>query len=226
MSNDKPTLEPPIGVLGGTFDPIHHGHLRLALETAEQLHLDEVRMIPNGQPPHRDAPAASAEQRAHWVNLATAPEPRLTMDSRELRRAGRSYTVDTLADMRAEWPNRPLCLIMGRDVFADLPSWHHWRELFELAHIALIDRGSSRPALAAEAAAELDIRYSDDPAILASRPAGAIIPIEPPTLAISASRIRALLAAGASPRYLLPDTVLEELMTTNVYSQPATTERS
>lgn len=226
MSTQSTHLRPPIGILGGTFDPVHHGHLRLALETAEMLRLAEVRLVPNGQPPHRDAPEASAEQRARWVEMATRSEPRLTMDDRELHRAGRSYTVDTLADMRSEWPNTPLCLIMGRDVFADLPNWHRWRDLFQLAHIALIDRPGPRPELAAEATAELAARHSDDPGALAQRSAGMIIPIEPPTLAVSASRIRGLLADGANPRYLLPDAVLEELMNTPTYIPTTTTERS
>lgn len=223
MSSKQP-LNPPIGILGGTFDPIHHGHLRLALDTAELLRLAEVRLVPNGQPPHRDAPIANAANRASWVGLATDPEPRLTLDDRELKRTGRSYTVDTLADMRAQWPQTPLCLIMGRDVFAKLPSWHDWRRLFDLAHIVLIDRPGPRPTLADEAAAELDTRQVTDPSVLAAHSAGAIIPIEPPTLAISASRIRHLLATDASVRYLLPDSVLEELMTNETYTQTATTE--
>lgn len=223
MARDS-ELRPPIGILGGTFDPVHNGHLRLALETAELLGLGEVRLVPNGQPPHRGTPGAPAERRAHWVGLATAPEPRLTVDDRELRRGGRSYTVDTLADMHAEWPNTPLCLIMGRDVFAELPSWHDWRRLFELAHIVLIDRSGEQPALAAEAEAELAVRQVDKAAVLATMRAGAIIPIQPPTLAVSASHIRHLIATGASPRYLLPDAVLEDLMYTKIYADQPTIE--
>src|SRR5699024_2419974 len=130
----------PVGILGGTFDPIHNGHLRLAMELVACLSLDHVRLIPNGRPPHRDAPGAAPGQRAKWIRLAVANEPRLRLDDRELLRDGPSYMVDTLGSLRAELCAQPLCLVMGRDVFAKLPEWHDWRRLFDLAHIVLINR--------------------------------------------------------------------------------------
>lgn len=222
-AKQAPTGRPgaPIGVLGGTFDPVHNGHLRLAMELADELGLAQVRLIPNGRPPHRDQPSATPGQRAKWIRVATADEPLLALDDRELLREGNSYTVDTLASLREDFPDHPLCLIMGRDVFAKLPSWDRWQSLFEHAHIVLIERPGLHAELAPEAAALLSERGTDDVATLHERPTGAIYSYAPPPLAISASRIRALLANGASPRYLLPEVILEDIMDTDIYRSPS-----
>lgn len=213
INNDKA----PIGILGGTFDPVHNGHLRLAMELTTDLRLAEVRLIPNGRPPHREQPGATPGQRAKWIRVATAKEPRLVLDDRELRREGASYTIDTLASLRADFPEHPLCLIMGRDVFAKLPSWHHWQRLFEYAHIVLIERPGLSADFADEATAELQMRSTTDTEALHRKLAGAIYNYAPPPLAISASRIRELIAAGASPRYLLPATILDDIMDSEIY---------
>lgn len=210
----------PIGVLGGTFDPVHHGHLRLAMELATDLKLGQVRLIPNGRPPHREQPGASPGQRAKWIRVATADEPRLALDDRELLRDGDSYMVDTLASLRGDFPDNPLCLIMGRDVFATLPSWHAWRALFDHAHIVLIERPGLSAEFAPEAANELARRASTDVEELHRRRAGVIYSYAPPPLAISASRIRRLIASGASPRYLLPAAILDDIMETKIYRPP------
>lgn len=210
----------PIGILGGTFDPVHNGHLRLAMELATDLCLAQVRLVPNGRPPHREQPGATPGQRAKWIRVATANEPRLTLDDRELLRNGASYTVDTLASLQADFPDNPLCLIMGRDVFAKLPSWHEWRRLFEFAHIVLIERPGLSAELAPEAAAELRARSASDIHDLRNRRSGVIYSYAPPPLAISASRIRELIAAGASPRYLLPAAILDDIMDSRIYHSP------
>lgn len=207
----------PVGILGGTFDPIHNGHLRLAMELATELRLSQVRLIPNGRPPHRDQPVATPGQRAKWIRVATANEPLLRLDDRELMRRGASYTVDTLASLREELPDTPLCLIMGRDVFAHLPSWHEWQTLFEYAHIVLIERPGMHADYAAEATQVLEKRQVDNVEALHSALGGTIYNYAPPPLAISASRIRELLAAGGSPRYLLPATILDDIMDAKVY---------
>ena len=207
----------PVGVLGGTFDPVHNGHLRLAMEIATALSFRQVRLVPCARPPHRGAPAASPGQRAKWIRVATSNEPRLRLDDRELLRNGPSYTVDTLASLRREMPETPLCLIMGRDVFANLPSWDRWLEIFDSAHIVLIDRPGIEVKLQAEAQAALDARATDDAEALRNHLGGTIYAYAPPPLAISASRIRALLAEGASPRYLLPTTVLDDIIDAGVY---------
>ncbi|RJS93624.1 nicotinate-nucleotide adenylyltransferase [Salinisphaera sp. Q1T1-3] len=222
-AKQAPTGAPgaPIGILGGTFDPVHNGHLRLAMELATELKLAQVRLIPNGRPPHREQPGATPGQRAKWIRVATADEPLLALDDRELLRRGHSYTVDTLASLRTDFPDRPLCLIMGRDVFAKLPSWHRWEALFEHAHIVLIERPGLHAELAPEARELLAERGVDDIRALHEHLAGAIYSYAPPPLAISASRIRALIATGASPRYLLPEVILEDIMDTDIYRAPA-----
>jgi nicotinate-nucleotide adenylyltransferase len=213
----------PIGILGGTFDPVHHGHLRLGMELACDLRLAQVRFVPNGRPPHRDQPSATPSQRAKWIRVATADEPLLTLDDRELRRDGNSYMVDTLASLRADFPGHPLCLIMGRDVFAKLPSWHEWQGLFDYAHIVLVDRPGLTAEMARQAADEFAKRASDDTGDLHRHPAGVIYSYAPPPLAISASRIRNLIAAGSSPRYLLPAAVLADIMDCRIYHTNNTT---
>lgn len=211
--------ERPIGILGGTFDPVHHGHLRLAVELTLKLDLREVRLVPSARPPHRDAPAASPGQRAKWIRVAIANQPCLRLDDRELLRDGPSYTVDTLDSLRTELPETPLCLIMGRDVYAGLPQWHDWQRLFDYAHIVLVDRPGIHPDLPDEAAVEIQQRHTADPRMLAASLGGCIHVCAPPPLAISASRIRALLAAGQSPRYLLPDVVLNDILDAGVYGE-------
>ena len=214
----------PIGILGGTFDPVHNGHLRLALELADGLGLARVRLVPCAQPPHREAPVASPGQRAKWIRVAITGEPRLRLDDRELLRDGPSYTVDTLDSMRREFPDTPLCLIMGRDVMAGLDEWRDWRRLFDYAHIILVERPDADGELPAAVAAELEERRDDDPAALAAAAQGLIHVCSPPPLTISGTRIRRLLAEGRSPRFLLPDVVLDEILDAGVYRrnpQPA-----
>src|SRR4029453_3192092 len=150
-----------LGVFGGTFDPIHCGHLELAREVRAGLNLDAVRFIPAGDPPHRAAPVAPAIHRLAMVELAIADDPGLEVDTREIQRRGRSYSVETLEDLRCEAPARPLALIVGGDAFLGFPGWHRWRELFALAHVIVVARPGVSfelalpPALAAEWATRL-----------------------------------------------------------------------
>lgn len=214
----------PVGVLGGTFDPVHNGHLRLAMELVAELELDHIRLIPNGQPPHREAPGATPGQRSKWIRVAVSEEPRLRLDDRELLREGPSWMVDTLASLKADLPGQPLCLVMGRDVFAQLPEWHEWQHLFELAHIVLINRPEIATQLQKQAQTELDARHTDNNHALHSSESGLIYSYAPPPLAISASRIRDLLASGHSPRYLLPGRILNDIMDAGVYQQSEKTK--
>jgi nicotinate-nucleotide adenylyltransferase len=203
-----------IALLGGTFDPVHYGHLRFADDVRRVLGLAEVRIVPAGDPPHRAGPAASAADRLAMLRLAVAEFPGLVVDERELRRAGKSYTVLTLEELRKEFPARPLLLLLGADAFRGLPSWHRWHEIFDLAHVVVVERPGVD--LAADLAAPLlpvwRERLVADPAALFARPAGAIYvqPIAP--LAVSASSIRAALAqrdaGGGEWRRLLPPAVL------------------
>jgi cytidyltransferase-like protein len=119
----------PMGIFGGTFDPIHYAHLRTAFELQQALRLKEIRFLPAGNPPHRDQPFASAQLRLKMVELATAGQPGFVVDDREVRKEGPSYSVETLGELRHEYPDRSLCLIVGMDAFLSLPKWHQWREL-------------------------------------------------------------------------------------------------
>jgi nicotinate-nucleotide adenylyltransferase len=212
-----------LGILGGTFDPIHYGHLELAREVREALPLAALRLIPAGTPPHRVAPVASATDRLAMVRLAAADYPGLEVDEREILRKGPSYTVVTLEELRAEAPSRPLALIVGADALAGLPQWHRWREIFELAHIVAVARPGKMPAdaLAPELAREWQRRFSDDAQDLLRRPAGAIL-VQPITEhPIAASAIRAELARGregvAAVSGLLPPSVLAYIERNQLY---------
>jgi nicotinate-nucleotide adenylyltransferase len=214
----------PIGVLGGTFDPIHYGHLRLAEEVGETLRLEEVRFVPSGTPPHRSAPAVPAEHRLAMTRLAAAGNSRFTVDEREVRRAGPGYTYDTLQALRAELGAvRPLALLLGADAFLEFATWHRWREILGLAHIAV----AHRPGFPVEQwsgrmpqplAREYANRRMQQPLAVHLSPAGGIVVIPFTALEISATAIRDMLRAGASPRYLLPGAVLDYIRANHLYS--------
>ena len=193
----------PLAIFGGTFDPIHLGHLCVAWEAAELLDAD-VLMMPAGLPPHRPAPIAGAAQRLAMLQVALRGQSRLSPDARELARDGASYTVDTLAGLRTEQGDRPLVLLLGADAFAGLPDWHEWRRLFELAHIGVLSRPGERAPLPEALQREIAGRRVEDATALRSLPAGSVVELAVTPLEISATRIRQLLAAGREPRYLLP----------------------
>lgn len=197
----------PLAILGGTFDPVHIGHLNAAWEAAELLDA-EVRLMPANVPPHRPPPVASAEQRVAMLRTALQGQSRLSLDTRELQREGPSYTVDTLAELRAGQGDRPLVLLLGEDAFAGLPSWHRWRELFGLAHVGVLTRPGIEPSWPLVPGGMAGIRKAATPVALREAPAGfvAALPITP--LDISATRIRELLASGLTPHYLLPPGLL------------------
>ncbi len=213
----------PIGLLGGTFDPIHYGHLRLAEELAEALNLVEVRFLPTGTPPHRGQPHASARHRLEMVKLAIAGNPRFVLDEHEIHKTAPCYMVDTLVELRAELgAERPLVLFLGADAFRGLTGWSRWRRLFDLAHLAIAHRPGHSSAgweatLPSELAQEYHVRLSDDPAALYASAAGRIFCHAITQLAISASQIRALVKAGRSARYLAPEGVLDYIAVHRLY---------
>ncbi|MFZ5621703.1 MAG: nicotinate-nucleotide adenylyltransferase [Pseudomonadota bacterium] len=206
-----------IGIFGGTFDPIHFGHLRCAWEIAEQLALREVRMLPARVPPHRDQPVASADQRRRLLELALAGQTLLRLDTRELERDGPSYMVDTLSSLRGEVNDEPLCLILGQDAFNGLDTWHRWEAIPGLAHLVVITRPGSALADSGPVRALVERCGVESADELRARPAGAVLFRTVTPLAISASGIRDLLAEGRSPRYLLPDAVLDCVQREGVY---------
>lgn len=196
-----------IGIFGGTFDPVHYGHLRTALEVCEALELEELRFIPCGVPPHRGQPEAPAEDRLALLQLALdGADPRFRIDDRELRRSGPSFMVDTLTSIRAELVDCPLCLIVGIDAFQGMPAWHRWRELFKLAHVIVMER-PYEPSYADALERVLSQRLVSDRGALAQLAAGCIYFQDVSQLAISASRIRDLIRHGKSAQYLVPDAV-------------------
>ncbi|HET7333355.1 nicotinate-nucleotide adenylyltransferase [Dyella sp.] len=193
----------PLALFGGTFDPIHIGHLSVAWEASELLDA-EVRLMPANVPPHRPPPTASATQRVDMLRAALRGQSRLALDTRELERSGPSYTIDTLEELRREYGERPLVLLLGADAFAGLRSWHRWRELFDVTHLGVINRPGIEACVPVELERAVAARRTDDPGVIRSMPAGKVIELAVTPLEVSATRIRELLAAGRDPRYLLP----------------------
>jgi nicotinate-nucleotide adenylyltransferase len=207
-----------VGVLGGTFNPVHYGHLRSALELVQSLGLEQLRLMPSAVPPHREAPTCSATHRAAMVGLAVAGEPRLACDSRELQRSGKSYTIDSLMDIRRELDaGQSLCLVMGCDAVLSIDTWHRWQELLDWVHIVVIARPGWHLPQAGVVAQWLESHRLASVDALRQRVAGGIIIEELRPLAISSTEIRDLLAAGQSARYLLPEAVLDYIKTHNLY---------
>ncbi|WP_181298011.1 nicotinate-nucleotide adenylyltransferase [Pseudomonas sp. Q2-TVG4-2] len=206
-----------IGVLGGTFDPVHIGHLRGALEVAETLGLDEVRLVPNFRPPHRETPNSSAQDRLAMVRLAVEDLPMLAVDARELERDKPSYTLDTLESLRDELEHDDqIFLIVGWDAFCGLPSWHRWEELLDHCHILIMQRPDA-DSEAPEALRDLlAARSVSDPLALAGS-SGQIAFVWQAPLGVSATRIRQFLASGRSVRFLVPDAVLAYINAHGLY---------
>ena len=204
-----------IGVLGGTFDPIHFGHLRTALEVQQALGLDEVRLIPLRDPPHRPPPGTPAEQRLAMVRAAVAGESVFRVDDRELRRSGKSYTLETLRSLRLEMSDTPLCLIMGSDAFRGFPEWRDPGQILETAHLVIMRRPGEDPPC------PYPDRVVLTPEALRSHKCGSILYLEVSQLEISSTRIRRLVREGRSPRYLLPDPVLDIIHKHRLYLHQA-----
>jgi len=208
----------PIGIFGGTFDPIHYGHLRSAFEMLQVLRLSEVRFFPSGDPPHRGSTYATAQLRLEMVRAATAGQPEFVVDDREMRRAGPSYTIDTLISLRKEHPDASLGLIVGMDAFLGLTSWHRWDELLDLAHIVVAHRPGWR---APDIGALGDIidrhgtHHVDD---LHDNTHGQIHIHAVTQLEISSTEIRDIVAAGRDPRFLMPDVVRDIIVDNHCYT--------
>lgn len=206
-----------IGIFGGTFDPVHLGHLRPALEILDALCLDHIRFIPAGRPPHRGVPRASAGLRLVMLKAALSDETRFVVDERELGKTTPCYTVETLAELRREFPDDALYLLVGMDAFLGFPAWHEWQRLFELAHIVVAHRpgwvfkgagalADILPAHLVGAVDELDGRL-----------AGCVLMQAVTQLEISATQVRSTIATGGDPRYLVPDAVRSIIIESKCY---------
>ncbi|MDP2902516.1 MAG: nicotinate-nucleotide adenylyltransferase [Methylovulum sp.] len=203
-----------IGILGGTFDPVHYGHLRAALEVKTIFGLAEVRLIPSATPPHREQPAASALMRSQMLALAVNNQPGLLVDTRELDRPGASYMVDTLHSLRQDSPNQPLLLFIGTDAFNHLTGWHRWRHLLDYAHIVVMTRPGSTVQ---KSDGFFNARLAYEKQELAQTNAGKLFfqPVTP--LDISATAIRHMIAEKQNPGFLLPDAVIEYIQQNRLY---------
>jgi len=212
-----------IGIFGGTFDPIHFGHLRLATELSEAFHLDQVLFVPNGLPYHRGRTAhATDDQRLTMLKLATGRDARFGIDERELRRQGPTYTYDTLAELRRErGPDTALVFLLGSDAFARISTWHRWTELFDLAHFAVAIRADDTEWLSKGPGAfpaDVGPRVTLNLRELLGSPAGKIMTFSMTPLAIASTAIRNLVKDDGSIRYLTPDPVAEYIRSHKLYT--------
>jgi nicotinate-nucleotide adenylyltransferase len=207
-----------IGIFGGTFDPVHYGHLRAALEAMERLQLQDFRLLPAGTPPHRASTFASADHRLAMLKLALSRYPELQVDDREVRREGSSYMVDTLGEIRREEGEAPILMMIGQDAANVLDQWYDWHKLFDLAHLVIMRRPESKHIYSGALFEQVQPRLVNDPDQLRKTPAGLILPLEVTQLAISSTEIRRQIHAGLSPRFLLPDSVIEYILEHGLYS--------
>lgn len=211
-------MSKPIGIFGGTFDPVHYGHLHSAWAALEQLQLDHIRLIPCHIPPHRDPAHASTQDRVNMLEYATQSVSELVIDPRETLRDGPSYTVDTLATLREDFPSQSLCLLLGMDAFAGLTRWHHWEALTDYAHLVVFSRPDHGLPTDSDLNRFLKAHQADSSDALHQETHGKIVLMDTLVpLDISATAIRTQLQAGQTPKFLLPDAVLEYIQTKQLY---------
>ena len=206
-----------IGIFGGTFDPVHYGHLRPALEIQQALGLDEVRLVPSLVPPHRPQPHATAQQRLAKLKAAIAGDPAFKVDTREFHREGPSYTLDTLKSLRTELTVAGICLLIGMDAFREFSSWHRWREITDYAHLVVMTRPGMPPPEKGELADFISLHRVTDVATLKSRASGLLLFHAVSQLEISGTQIRKLLASGKRADFLLPYSVLQFIRSEGLY---------
>ena len=207
-----------IGILGGTFDPIHYGHLRTALDVQQCLSLKEVRFIPCGEPAHRNSPVAEPLQRLAMVRAAIAGQEKFTVDDREIRRGGRSYMVDTLASLKQDFKNETLCLIVGSDAFNSLEQWHQWQQIFELANIVIMRRPDvdGKSKINKHFFSQIKHRIVDAD-VLHTKQNGSVSFVSVTQLDISATMIRQQWQKCNDIQFFLPDSVLTLIQQQNIY---------
>ena len=210
----------PVGILGGTFDPVHSGHLHLATTFLNQLKLAKVLFVPIYNPPHRPAPLASPEQRLEMLKLAVENHPHLKIDDCELQRGGVSYTIDTLRCIREKIGETPLCLIMGMENFNTLNSWHQWQSLLDYAHIVIANRpGNNDEIYNIEIKKFMDNFITTSVTNLHDQAEGHIIRLDTPMLDVSSTQIRNNFQSGRETEPLLPEKVLDFIQTHHLYKQ-------
>ena len=209
----------PLGLLGGTFDPIHFGHLRVALEAIEQLDLQKVHFIPCKHPVHKAAANASKEHRLAMLKLAIENEPQFMIDEQELWRESPSYIFETLQANRQLHPNTPLVLILGSDSFANITTWNNWENIPDIAHLAVIKRPNYTIDETANVYQALHTRFTEDKTTLHNSLSGNIIFISGTQLDIASTHIRHLIRNNQNPRFLTPNSVLEYIQLNSLYKE-------
>jgi len=217
MSSADHLLTGPLALFGGTFDPVHYGHLRCADEVRQKLQLEKLYLLPAGCPPHRETPVASVKQRLEMLQLALAEFPFLQVDDRETRRSGPSYMVDTLQELRTKFPQRPLILVIGQDAANHLHGWHHWQELFGFTHLVILTRPGSRAEYRQDLAKNMLRRSVSDMQELLCLKAGRVLDMEVTSIDISATTIKSIIRLGRLPHSMLPDSVLDYINENRLY---------
>ncbi|MCK4710616.1 MAG: nicotinate-nucleotide adenylyltransferase [Gammaproteobacteria bacterium] len=198
-----------LGILGGTFDPLHIGHLRTVLDVQQKLNFSEIRLIPNYVPAHREQPVLDAGQRYTLLKKVLADVPGLVADDREIIRQGISYMVDTLRDLKQQFPQRHLCLIIGTDAYNSFCQWHEWQEILQLAHLVVMKRAGVETMLNKE----LDHQVTDDTECLLKSSAGQIYVQHVCQLDISSTRIREMIQQKQNIQFLVPENIRTDLQT-------------
>lgn len=212
------SLKGTLGIFGGMFDPIHHGHLRTAYELKVRLAIDRVHFIPAAEPPHRPAPEAAAELRLEMLEAALENEAGCVIDRRELERAGPSYSIDTALSLRAEYPDHVICLLLGMDAFLGLPEWRDWERLLDVVNIVVARRpGADLPRQGPLGRLLDERRVVPEPA-LGWTVSGQILIQDVTQLEISSSDLRASIRAGIEPKYLVPETVWRLIESSGCYA--------
>jgi nicotinate-nucleotide adenylyltransferase len=217
MTNGQRSPGEPMALFGGTFDPVHYGHLRCADEVRRKLGLNTLYLLPAGTPPHRDTPSATVEQRLEMLQLARLEFPQLLIDDRETRRSGPSYMVDTLTEMRSSLENQPLLLLIGQDAANLLHTWFQWEQLFELAHIVILTRPGAPTKYPPELAKQVQLRSGSDMQELVKTEAGKVLHLEVESIDVYATGIKRILRSGDSPESMLPAAVLEYINKNRLY---------
>jgi len=217
MSNKNQSFDEPLALFGGTFDPVHYGHLRCADEARQKLGLNNLYLLPAGTPPHRGTPQATTKQRLEMLQLAQSEFSQLKIDDRETRRNGPSYMVDTLEELRTELPQKPLLLLIGQDAANHLHSWFHWEQLFELAHIVILTRPGAKAEYRSDLARKIQRRLSTDVQSLNHSVAGRVLYLEVTSIDVSATSIKSIIRLGRSPQSMLPSVVLDYINENQLY---------
>jgi nicotinate-nucleotide adenylyltransferase len=217
MTSTERSSVSPVALLGGTFDPVHYGHLRCAEEVRKKLGLENLYLLPAGSPPHRDTPTATVKQRLDMLQLACREFPHLLVDNRETRRSGPSYMVDTLLEVRTDFPDSPLILVVGQDAFNLLHTWFDWKRLFELAHIVVLTRPGTRAEYPSELAIQVEPRSVSEVKELRKSRAGAVLRLAVEPIDVSATNIKRAIRTGHPVMSMTPAAVVQFIDKNGLY---------